>query len=176
MKKIVFTFGSIAGVIVTSMFFITMPLYKNGTVNFDNGELIGYTSMVIAFSLIFFGVKSYRDNHLQGVIKFGRAFQVGFLIALVASLFYAVGWEIYFHQFAPDFMNEYANHYIAKAKAGGASALEIQTIMDKMNQEKELYKNPFLRFGITLFEILPVGLLFALVSAAVFRKKEILPA
>jgi hypothetical protein len=176
MKKTVLTFGSIAGIIVSAMFFITMPLYKSGIVNFDNGELIGYTSMVIALSLIFFGIKSYRDNRLNGAIKFGKAFQVGLLIALIASLFYAVGWEVYFNVFAPDFMDQYANHYVAKVKAAGASPAEIQKIVNDMNNSKELYKNPFLRFGMTLSEILPVGLVIALISAAILRKKEILPA
>jgi len=175
MKKIIFTFGSIAGAIVVAMVFITFPLYENGTLNFDNGEWLGYTSMVIALSLIFFGVKSYRDNHLGGTIKFGKAFQVGLLIAVVASLFYAIGWEVYLNRFVPDFMEQYSNHYIEKAKASGARTAEIQKIVNEINNAKEMYKNPFLRFGITLSEIFPVGLVIALISAVILRKKEILP-
>ena len=43
--------------------------------------VIGYTTMVIAFLLIFFGVRSYRDNVAGGTVRFGRAFAVGALIA-----------------------------------------------------------------------------------------------
>ena len=50
-------------------------------IGFDRGEIIGYTSMVLAFLLIFFGVRSYRDNVAGGTVRFGRAFAVGALIA-----------------------------------------------------------------------------------------------
>ena len=76
----------------------------------------------------------------------------------------------------PDFMDQYAAMSMAKAKAGGASPVEVQKVMDKINQIKEFYKNPILRFGLTLMEILPVGLVIALISAAILRKREILPA
>ena len=176
MKKIVLTFGLISGAIVSAMFMITMPLYKNGTLSMDNGEIIGYSTMVISLSLIFFGIKSYRDNHLSGVIKFGKAFQVGLLIAVIASLFYAISWEFTFNFFMPDFMDQYADMCITKAKTGGAGPAEIQKVMDQINAMKEIYKNPFLRFGMTLMEIFPVGVLIALISAGVLRKREVLPA
>ena len=176
MRKIIFTFGLIAGAIEIAMICITMPLYKSGTLSFDEGEIIGYTSMVIALSLIFFGVKSYRDNHLNGAIKFGKALKVGLLIALVASLVYAIGWEIYFNLFIPDFMDQYAVMCMAKAQQSGADAAALQKVTDQINSMKEMYKNPFLRFGLTIAEMLPVGVLIALISAAVLRKKEILPA
>ena len=142
----------------------------------DNGEIIGYTTMVISLSLIFFGVKSYRDQHLHGVISFSKAFQTGMLIAGVASLFYAVAWEFSFNLFYPDFMDQYAAMSMAKAKAGGASPVDIQKLTDKVNQIKEIDKNPFLRFGLTLLEILPVGLVISLISAGILKKREVLPA
>jgi len=176
MKKIVLTFGLISGAIISAMFMITTPLYKNGTLSMDNGEVIGYSTMVISLSMIFFGIKSYRDQHLHGVVTFGKGFQIGLLIAVVASLFYAVAWEFYFNLYIPDFMDQYATLCIAKAKSSGAGPVEIQKVMDRINQTKEIYKNPFLRFGFTLMEIFPVGLVIALISAAILRKKEVLPA
>ena len=44
--------------------------------------------MVLAFLLIFFGVRSYRDNVAGGRVRFGRAFAVGASIAAVASVCY----------------------------------------------------------------------------------------
>ena len=45
-----------------------------------------------------------------------------------------------------------------------------------MKSLSEMYKNPFIRFGMTLMEIFPLGLAVALISAGILRKKEILPA
>ena len=176
MKKIVLTFGLIAGAVFVVTMFGAYPLWKNGTITFENGMWVGYTSMVIALSMVFFGVKSYRDNHLNGTITFGNALKVGLLISLVASLGYAISWEFYFNLIAPDFMDEYAAFYVNKAKASGASEVEVQKIVAQMDEGKQMYKNPFLRFVITMAEISPVGIVISLVSAALLRKKDFLAA
>jgi len=92
MKKIVLTFGLISGGILAAMMYATLPFMEQ--IGFDNGQLIGYTTMVLAFLLIFFGIRSYRETIGNGYITFGRALKVGILITLIACLFYTVPWEI----------------------------------------------------------------------------------
>ena len=46
----------------------------------------------------------------------------------------------------------------------------------KMEQFKEQYRNPLFRVPVTFLEIFPVGLLIALISAAVLRNSRVLPA
>ncbi len=173
MKKIVFTFGGIAGLIMGAMFFITMPMYKAGTLNFDNGMWVGYTTMVIACSLTFFGIRAYRDQHLGGVISFGKAFTTGVLIALVASAIYVISWELVMRIYADDFMQSYSAHAIKVAESKGASAAEVAKLKTDMQQMAESYKNPFFRVGITFMEVFPVAALVALVCAAILRRKEV---
>lgn len=176
MKKIVLTYGLIAGTILGAMFFITAPLHKNGTINFDNGMWVGYTTMVISLSLVFFGVKSYRDQHLKGVISFGQAFKVGVLIALVACIMYALTWEIAYNTVSAGYMDEYGLHLKEGMKKKGASEVEIQKAVDEFDQMAEMYKNPFIRFAFSLMEILPVALIISLFSAALLKRKEFLPS
>lgn len=175
MRKTVLIFGLIAGAIVAAMMFITMPMWDTGVINFDNGEIVGYTSMVIAFSMIFFAVKSYRDHHLKGVITFGKAFTIGILITVIASLMYAAAWEICYHTMAHDFMDRMASYYIENMKKDGATETELKEASIQMDEFKVSYKNPFIRFGYTLIEIFPVGLAITLICAALLRKKEVLP-
>ncbi len=78
MRKIVLTFGLIAGGIFAAMMAIAMPLTGGGTINFDNAEIIGYSSMVLAFLMVFLGIRSYRENIGGGSITFGKGFQLGF--------------------------------------------------------------------------------------------------
>src|SRR6185312_9739371 len=101
MKKIVLTFGLIAGAILSLMMLATLPFMDK--VGFDKGYVIGYTSMVLAFLLVFFGIRSYRENIGGGAISFGRAFSVGILIVLIASACYVVTWEIVYFKLAPGF-------------------------------------------------------------------------
>lgn len=176
MKRIALIYGAMAGGIIFAMFMITFPLYKSGQLSIDHGEILGYTTMAIALSMIFFGVKSYRDNYLQGTIQFGTAFLVGLSIAGVASLLYAISWEITFNVFMPDFIDQYAALCISRAKAANASEPEMQKVMSQIDTMRAAYKNPFLRFGVTMMEILPLGILLSLVFAFILRKKKVLPA
>jgi hypothetical protein len=174
MKKIILIYGLIAGVIVAGMMLITMPMYESGTLNFDNGEVVGYTTMVIALSMIFFGVKSFRDNHQHGVITFGQGFKIGILITAIASVMYALAWEISFNTMATDFTQKMIEHYFSEMKENGASEAELAAAKVKWDAFGEYYKNPIIRFGMTLMEILPVGLVITLISAGLLRKKEFL--
>ncbi|MFI5244520.1 MAG: DUF4199 domain-containing protein, partial [Gemmatimonadales bacterium] len=81
MRKIVLTFGLIAGGILSAMMLLTLPFQDR--IGFDKGEVIGYTTMVLAFLMVYFGVRSYRDNVAGGIVTFGRALMVGLMITAV---------------------------------------------------------------------------------------------
>jgi len=176
MKRIVWIYGIIAGLIMGAMFFITAPFWRNGTINFDNGMWIGYTTMVIALSLIFFGVKSYRDQQKQGIITFGGAFKVGILITVIASVLYALSWEVAYNTVSKGFSEEMTKYYLKEMKSKAKSEAEVQLAIKKVEETKVMYENPFFRFAITLTEVFPVGLVITLVSAGILRRKEFLPA
>jgi len=175
MKKIILIYGMIAGAIVGAMLMITMSLYESGTLKFDNGEWLGYTTMVIALSMVFFGVKSYRDNYLGGSITFGNALKVGLLITLIAALMYAFSWEITRSNMKNDFLTQYQEKHIEKMKAAGATEEALVEAKKKNEEFAEMYKNPFIRFSMTLMEIAPVGILISLFSATLLRRKNFLP-
>jgi hypothetical protein len=58
MKKTVLTFGLISGAIMALMMFATLPFIDR--IGLDKGAIIGYTTMVLSFLLVFFGIRSYR--------------------------------------------------------------------------------------------------------------------
>ncbi len=176
MKKIVITYGIIAGLITGGLMLATMPLFVNGTVKMENGLWIGYTGMVIALSLVFFGVKSFRDYHAGGKITFGKGLLIGLGITLIASLFYVIAWEITFSRSGDWFMHEWSTGELDKLKSGGATEVELKLAKQKWDEFGQLYQNPLIRFGMTLMEIFPVGVIISLLSAALLRKKEFLPA
>jgi hypothetical protein len=175
MRKVVITYGLISGAIITCLFLISMYLWSKGIINFDNGEYFGYGSMLVALSMVFFGIKSFRDNQSGKSIGFWKGAQVGILITLLASFVYAAGWEVYMQTNPRNtFIEEYTAHYIGKLKEKGVSQEEIDKTASQMASFREMYKNPIIRFGMTLMEILPVGIIVTLLSAAILRKKEIL--
>lgn len=170
MRKVVLTFGIIAGLIVTTLMLTSILMMNNGAFDFENGELVGYTTMIISLSMTYFGVKSFRDNHNQGIITFGKAFQVGILIAAVAAVMYASGWEMYLRTSSVDFMEQYTTQYVQQMEKDGASSTEIEEMKVEMSSMAEMYKNPVIRFGMTLMEIVPVGLIITLLSAFLLKR------
>jgi len=171
MKKIVLTFGLISGGILLAMGAVILPLCMSGVIDFDNSEIVGYSAMVLAFLLVFFGIRTYRENVGGGAITFGRAFKVGILITLITCAVYVVSWEILYFNFFPDFADRYAEHMIEKMRADGASLAAVEAERKKMADFKELYANPLINVGITFMEVFPVGLIVTLVSAAILRRK-----
>lgn len=176
MRKVILINGLIAGLIVSGMMIITQPLLRDGTINYDNGMIVGYASMVIALSMIFFGIKTYRDQYENGSVSFWQAFKVGILIAMVASIMYALTWEVYYRVAAPDFMTHYTEYSLEKMKKDGATQAELSTARTELEEWGVLYQNPFIRFLMTLMEIVPVGIVISLIAAAILKEKRILPA
>ena len=170
MKKTVWTFGLISGGILSGMMLAVLPFQDS--IGFDRGAIIGYTTMVLAFLLIFFGVRSYRDKVGGGTVGFGRAFVVGSLIALVASVCYVATWQVIYYKLSPDFMAKYEAHMIEKAKASGASQAAIDRKVADARKFSEMYQNPLMNAAITFVEPLPVGLIVALVTAGILSRKR----
>ncbi len=126
---------------------------------------------MLSFLLVFFGIRSYRDNVGDGQITFAKGFTVGICITLITSLCYVVTWEALYFTVMRDFMDKYAAHAVEKAKAAGASPEAIQSQLQQMKKYKELYENPLFNAAITFLEPFPVGLVITLISAAVLRRK-----
>ncbi|HEV8123331.1 MAG TPA: DUF4199 domain-containing protein [Gemmatimonadales bacterium] len=171
MRKIVLTFGLIAGAIMSAMMLLAL-LFKDQIGFGDKGLIVGYTSMVLAFLMVFVGVKSYRDNVAGGQVTFGRAFKVGLLIAAVGSVCYVATWQLVYYKLAPDYLDRYAAYSIEKERQAGATEAQIATKSREMAKFKEMYRNPLVNIAITLLEPLPVGIVFTLVTAGVLSRKR----
>lgn len=171
MKKIVLTFGLIAGaILVAVMLSITLPFHDQ--LGFDRGLIVGYTTMLVAFLLIFFGVRSYRDNVAGGTVRFGRAFVVGILIGAVASACYVAAWEVYYYGVGTDIMAKYQVHELEKARANGESAEELAKRKAEMDSFAKLYENPAINAAVTFSEPFPVALIVSLASAGVLSRRR----
>lgn len=169
MKRIILTFGLISGAICSLLMAVSM-LFAN-RIGFERGYFVGYTTIVLSFLLVFFGIRSYRDNVGDGQITFAKGFVVGISIALISCICYVASWEIIYFKFMPDFMDKYGAFVVEKAKASGASAAAVQEKILELQKMKQMYSNPLVNVAMTFLEPFPVGLGMTLISAAVLRKK-----
>ena len=170
MRKIVLVFGLISGAILSVMMMGSVVFADR--IGLGHSYIVGYTSMVLAFLMVYFGIRSYRDNVSGGAITFGKGFLVGICITMIACVCYVATWEVVYNKFYPDFMEKYSVYVIDKARASGATQAQIDAKTLEMGNMKEMYKNPLYRMAWTFIEAFPVGLLFTLVSAALLRRKR----
>jgi len=175
MKKIVIVFGLISGAISSAMMFLTLPFMRSGAINNHNGYIIGYTAIFLSFLLVFFGIRTYREN-AGGAITFGRGFSVGILITLISCVFYVASWEIIYFRFMPDYGDKYAARTIDAMRAKGATDAAIAAKTKEMEKFKAMYNNALFNIAMTFIEPFPVGLIVTLVSAAILRKRNPAPA
>ena len=171
MKKTVLTFGLISGALSSLMMVATMPFQHR--IGFNQALIIGYTTIVLSFLLVFFGIRSYRDNASDGQITFAKAFAVGICITLISCMFYVVTWEVLYFNFMHDFMDNYGAHTIEKLKASGASAAAVQAQVQQLKKFKEQYENPLFNAAMTFIEPFPVGLAITLISGGPEEKAAI---
>ena|SRR6266850_640614 len=169
MKKTVLTFGLISGAMSAAMMLATIPFVEK--IGWEKGEILGYTTIVLAALMVYFGVRSYRENVGGGRLTFGRGFAVGILITLISSACYVGTWQIVYYKLMPDFVEKYAAHMVESAKAAGANQQKREETERKANQIKQMYENPAINVALTFMEVLPIGLVVTLVSAGILRKK-----
>jgi hypothetical protein len=169
MKKIVWTFGLICGAIMAVFMIATLPFVNSFG---DHSLIVGYTGIVAAFLLVYFGVRSYRDNVLRGTIGFGRALGVGLLIATIGSICYVATWEVLYYKFMPDFYARFAQSAVDQARKSGKSEAEIAKTRASMDEMTKNAASPLWVAATTFIEPFPVGFLIALISAGILRRKR----
>ena len=168
MKKTVLTYGLISGAIAAVLMLCTLPFIDS--LDGHKGEVVGYTGIVLSAILVFFGIRSYRQNVGGGRISFGRGLAVGALITLISAACYVATWELIYFKLAPGIGDKMFASKIESLKASGAPQEKIDATVRQIESFKKLYENPVTNAAITLVEPVPIGLAIALISAAILRK------
>lgn len=173
MLRTILTYGAVAGLIAGGACFATFTLIP-GHIPTGWGMALGYTTMLVALSAIVVAVKRTRDAAPGGVIGFWPALAIGLGITLVASLFYALGWELALAVNGGS--DAFISGYIAQRRAEGGDLTKLADELRQMEAMRVSYRNPLFRFPMTMTEIAPVGVLVALVTAGLLRNPRVLPA
>jgi hypothetical protein len=170
-------YGAISGAIVVAVIIVGL-LYAGGPGGGHafSSVWFGYLIMIIALSMIFLAIREYRNKTLGGVIKFLPAFGIGLLVAAVAGVVYVIAWETFLTTTNYPFMENYVAQMIKAKRTAGVTGAELDAYVAEMEQMKVAYANPLFRLPMTFIEIFPVGLVIALISAAILRNPKVLPA
>lgn len=176
MLRTILIYGTIGGLVVGLLMTLSINMVR-GTPAEAHGMAIGYLTMLIALSTVFIAIKRRRDIEQGGVIRFWPALLLGLGISLIASLLYAVAWEINLAFMPGDFMGEMIAKMIEAEKAKGASGEALARMVAEWEQFRRDYDGSRVyRMSISMTEILPVGVLVSFVSAGLLCNSRFLPA
>lgn len=172
MRKTILTYGLISGGIAAILMLI-LGLTQRNSDSFVGSEIVGYAGIVMSMLLVFFGIRSYRENAGGGSITFLQAFQIGISIAFISSVCYVISWMLVYYNLIPDFMDRFAAHSLQELQAKGASAEKLEKTRQQMEHYKKLYENPVAIAGMTFIESFPVGLGVSIISALILRRRRV---
>lgn len=174
MLRYSFIYGSIIGVVVIA--FMLAVMLMTGPDEVNTSEAAGYAVMLAVLSLVFIGIKRFRDVEHGGVIKFTQAAGVGAGIAVVAAVFYVITWEAFLATTDYAFIETYSASLRADIEAKDLAEAARAAELAELEEGIAMYRNPLFRLPITFIEIFPVGLVVALLSALILKNPKVLPA
>ncbi|HMP98823.1 MAG TPA: DUF4199 domain-containing protein [Cyclobacteriaceae bacterium] len=168
MKKNVLIYGLVLGLVLCIPWLIMVNmLYSNP--DFKSNDLLGYAILLVIYSLLFIGIRNYRNKESGGIISFGKAFKVGAYITLVAASVYVMLWLFFYYLFVPDFMEVFTQHMLYQC----TTEAELADKTKEMETYSKMYENPLFVILLTYAEVIPIGLVVSLVSALILKKKEV---
>lgn len=166
--------GLVAGGIMVTLFLLTHMLFMKdfNTSMWEVGEVLGYSSMILALTAIFFGVKAYRDKVLGGKISFGKAFVMGLGISGVAAVIFGIYVYLLYAVISPDLSGRMIEIYREKIRTSGETQQVITEQLAQFETEAVMWNNPFLQSFVMLFTVFLIGVLISLITAAILKRKE----
>lgn len=168
MKNTVIKFGLYA--LISGFVLFGLPFFLGMGVDFDYGELIGYTAMILSLLFVYFGIKHYRDNVNKGKVSFGKAIAIGMLIALFSAIGVAVFDYIYTTYINPDFASEYLEYSVKKMQET-LSAEEVKIKTAELTQQMEDYGSPSFMALMMFASVMILGFIISLISGLILQRK-----
>lgn len=171
MSKAALKYGLISGIIVGIFLAISTPFILDNDSSLGSSQTLGYISMMLALILIYFGIRERKMKELGGEITFLDALKTGALIALICSVIYAISWMIISGVY-PEVNESIANMYRDEINAQEIDEAQKAIQLEEVETMMKNYENPVFKFGITILEILPLGLVISLISSIILRTKS----
>ncbi len=115
MKSTVLKYGSYGLLVGFIIFTLHLTLGINN-LDYSTNEILGYVSIFLSLSFIFFGIKHYRDHVNDGVVTIGKAIIIGLIISVLVGIGIALADFMYTKFIDPSFFANYEQGLIDQGK------------------------------------------------------------
>ncbi|WP_339713472.1 DUF4199 domain-containing protein [uncultured Kriegella sp.] len=169
MKKTILRYALYSSSTICVLFLLSWFLGKD--LNYEMQEVLGYTSMIISLSFIYFGIRYFRDQKNDGKIGLYKGLLIGVLISLLTALAFGILDMVYIKFINPDFLAEYYDATIEKMQTT-LPPDELKLELAKMESQKELFSSPIMNFFIMFLTVFIIGFIISLISAFTLQRKN----
>ena len=140
--------------LLTGLVIFLLHLTLGHGLSYSTNEIIGYISIFISLSFVFFGIKHYRDKVNNGAVSFGKALSIGILISVLVAIGIALADFVYTKLINPDW---FENYYQMMRDAG---------------KEDEIMEMTSFTAGLFMLTLVTViGFIISLISSLVLQRK-----
>lgn len=168
MKKTILRFGAYGSITICILFLISWFVLNDLPMSVQ--EILGYASMIVSLSFVYFGIKHFRDKENEGKISFKRALAIGILISLITALVFGLLDVLYTEVLNPEFMDDYYSEVIADMKASLPDN-ELDVKLAELEAQREQFSNPILSFAFMATTVFIIGFIITLLSSLILQRK-----
>ena len=152
MKQTILKYGGYGAIVGFLIFVIHLALGKD--LDFGTLEILGYVSIFVSLSFIYFGIRYYRDKINNGKISLGNALLIGVLISVLVGIGIGIADYIYTQYINPNFFKDYTQMLIEEGR--GDEVIEMTSTMGAL-------------FMLVLVTI--IGFIISLISGLILQRK-----
>ncbi|MEL6812103.1 MAG: DUF4199 domain-containing protein [Bacteroidota bacterium] len=169
MKSTILRYGIYSAITIFGLFLIGWFIGKALDLGFAGQEVVGYTTIVLSLSFVFFGIKHFRDKQNDGVVSFGKALTIGLLISLFAALAFGLI-DVIYRYLNPNFVAEYYAYQTSQLETT-LSGAELEAALSDMEAQREMFSSTFMSFLLMSLTVFVIGIIVSLISSLILQRK-----
>lgn len=172
MRDIIKKYGVLAALICVGFPVFTSLIIGNEAESYGIGEIVGYASIIVAMSLVYFAMRNYRDKENEGQMSFGQGIKIGLMI----SVFGGIAFGLYNLAFVTIIDPDFNEKYFANQAGLERGTDEFQ------RQFTELIETGGFMYTVTggtllmFFTVFLIGLVLSVISSLILKTDKVQPA
>lgn len=153
MKNTILKFGSY-GLLTGFIIFMLHLFFGIDNLDLTTNEILGYVSIFLSLSFIFFGIKHYRDKENDGFITLGKAIKIGLAISVLVAFGISIADFMYTKFINPDFFASYE-----------------QQLIDQGREDEVMKMTSTIAAIFMLVLVTIIGFIISLISGIILQRK-----
>lgn len=167
MKKLIIKFGLIGAALVVGIPLLSIAFIGTGADSLALGEIIGYSTMVIAMLMILIVQANYRKEQ-EGLLSFGDAFKIGLGISAIGGLAFGLYNTVYVLWIDPEFNEKYFAYSMGLDRGTPSFQQQYAEAMSGSNFMYSISGQAILMY-LTVFLI---GFVVSIIGGLILQRKQ----